>query len=343
MHTVSYSWYTFTNIVTGVVFGLAQPSFERTFTHLLAWSWYAAYSAAAYVLRLHRKRVHVPSERTPLLSVEQRTTDSEGSLASGSSERQPTQQSGSVNDSEISERSGLESWQAWSTWSKQLRTEFSDGLGTLESWTSASLRVISVCIIIAWAVAGSFVSVMPIDNAGLLASDTCGLWGLKDDANDAAQDKVALTRGRMEARAGQYARDCYPPQSTASVNQCSVFKYPLIPTFEFNRNQACPFVNETYCDDTGYTAVRFSTGLVDATRIGINTSKPPKFNRTSICVPLNLRDRDQGGPEFVERGSEAWRWRYDLGPVGGPEDPSEYTFYQYWDPFDSDVRSYTMR
>lgn len=77
---------------------------------------------------------------------------------------------------------------------------------------------------------------------------------------------------------------------------------------------------------------------MDARFTGVKAADPPKFNRTMMCVPLNI---DQG---FVKRTSDqAGHWGYNLGPVSSDEYTSNYTFRQYGDPFTFDVRSYTTR
>jgi hypothetical protein len=152
----------------------------------------------------------------------------------------------------------------------------------------------------------------PASKAVLSGSKNCGLWELTPDANGAAQDQDALIQGRKETRAGQYSRDCYGPQLAPSFDQCNLFKERSIPTAEMDMEQQCPFVNETYCQGNGYTAVRFTTGLVDASQIGINAPSAPQFNRTMMCVPLNMVY-----PSFyIEKIDETdGHFGYNLGPV----------------------------
>lgn len=164
---------------------------------------------------------------------------------------------------------------------------------------------------------------VPGDKAALSGSTTCGVWVLRDDANSAAQDADALVQGDKETRAGQYARDCYGPRSAASLNQCLIFRKPYVPTSKIETGQQCLFVNETYCSSTGFTAVKFSRGLADANRIGINADKAPNFNRTMMCVPLNMH------PGFAERiDNQTGQWGYDFGPVSGDGYTSHFTFRQ---------------
>ena len=203
---------------------------------------------------------------------------------------------------------------------------------------------IIISISIAWSVAGAFVTTLSADEAALSGSKTCGLWGLTDVANGAAQDVDALIQGEKETRAGQYSRDCYGPKSTISLDQCLLFRNSIVPTSRIDMGQQCPFANESYCTGTGATAVRFTTGLVDAAVIGINAKTAPKFNRTTMCVPLNIEEPPRG-PGFVKetRKSLLGWWAHDLGPVESEQYSSKYTFEQFGDPFDYRVTSYTMR
>ena len=95
------------------------------------------------------------------------------------------------------------------------------------------------------------------------------------------------------------------------------------------------------CD--GHNAVKFTTKSVDAAYLGINTKKASSFDRTTICVPLNMRNKSEGGPGFVESTGPRGFWGYDLGWLDDDESDSKYTFEQEGDPLEYDVRSYTMR
>lgn len=207
---------------------------------------------------------------------------------------------------------------------------------TVAKWTSAILLIFGTCYIIS----GAFLTKFPAGEAALSGSNTCGVWGLRDNAKPSAQDADASVQGQRESRASQYARDCYGPRSTISINQCLAFKERRIPQTNIQTGQQCPFINETYCPGTGYTAVKFETEYVDATVIGVNTNPPPKFKRTAMCVPLDLK---AGFAEDLGEGRRKGEWGYRLGHKSSDEYKSNYTFEQFGDPFSYDVRSYTMR
>lgn len=208
----------------------------------------------------------------------------------------------------------------------------------LREWASRLVSVAVILLSIAYAVAGAFITSIPSERFALSGSTNCGLWGLRDDANWAAQDEDDLIQGRKELRAGLYARNCYVQRAVAGLDQCKIFAEPRIDISTMTGLE-CPFVNSTYCSGSSFTTARFSTGMMDTKRIGLNFAQRPSINRTTLCVPLNL---DAG---FVKRLNNAHgQWGYDLGPVESDVDyKSNYTFEQSGDPFYYDVRAYTMR
>nr|OQO17714.1 hypothetical protein B0A51_14464 [Rachicladosporium sp. CCFEE 5018] len=189
-----------------------------------------------------------------------------------------------------------------------------------------------------WALATDHASKNSAGEIALSGAVTCGYWGLRADANDKALNKDALEQGSKEARAGQYARDCYGFRTSNGPNQCEVFKEPSIETLEVFENQTCPFAEKKYCEDSQNTARILTTGLVDAKSLGINADRTPLLNRTTMCVPLDI---DAGFARKPSDDSSIGAWEYYLGPKGDHNE-TEYTFRQFGDPFDFDVRSYTM-
>lgn len=280
------------NLVVGVLFGLAQPSFERILTHLIAGIGYLW-------TKLHRAEVDQHPER--------------GGLIVASLPQEKT------------ERNWFQSLYDW--------------IFTKANAVKATSLVLLV-IAAAYMIAGAFATQFPVEQAALSASKRCSAWDLRNDAKAAAQDDDALIQGEREARAGQNARECYGARLETSLENCSKFKEQNIGTLEMKKEQQCPFMNETFCPGSGFTAVKFTTGLVDAKTIGINAYNAPKFNRTMICVPLDL---DAGFAEDLGNGTRKGEWGYNLGPVSSDEYQSNYTFRQYGDPFTYDVRSYTLR
>ena len=120
----------------------------------------------------------------------------------------------------------------------------------MESLGTIVLRIGTVIIIafgIGWAVAGSFVTMMPNEETALVASSSCGSWGLEQNPVSEAEDKDDLILGQKETRAGQYVRNCYPPTQGANLDQCSLFRNAYIPSTKIEKH-ICPFVDGSYCD-----------------------------------------------------------------------------------------------
>jgi hypothetical protein len=155
-------------------------------------------------------------------------------------------------------------------------------------------------------------------------------------------DTDDLLQAQKETRSGQYARDCYGQRSVTNPDHCNFFNSQAILYDDILLEQECPFEYFSLCAGGGYTAVRFSTGLVEASKIGINSPNPPKFNRTTICVPLNM---EQGFIKEIppDKQHRDYQYEYDLGPVGNSEYQSNHTFHMFGDPFEWAVPAYSVR
>lgn len=185
-------------------------------------------------------------------------------------------------------------------------------------------------------VSGVFLTAWSPAKSALSSSSICGVWMLSDTDANKTLDEYESEQGQKESRAGEYARDCYGSQSSTSLNRCSIFATPEIPTLKVTKEVECPFERKDYCAGDEYPAVKFDTGFVDAKLLGINVRSAPKFQRKTICVPLDV---GSGFVEDVGEGDEKDHWGYSLG---GTDDNETYTFKQYGDPFNFDVRSYTL-
>ncbi|KAJ9615771.1 hypothetical protein H2200_001848 [Cladophialophora chaetospira] len=148
---------------------------------------------------------------------------------------------------------------------------------------------------IAYAFGSPFAAQLSADTSGLVKSDKCGSWTLKNDAGPEATDQYDLVQADKERQATQYAADCYALRGNANRNRCKFFEHASIP-YRITKNQRCPFQDLNFCP-SNYAAVKFSTGRFSASLIGINSSKPPKLSRTSVCTPLDLL----GNPKHFAR------------------------------------------
>ena len=209
------------------------------------------------------------------------------------------------------------------------------------SKVAAFLIAVSVVVFgIAFSVAGTFANGVTNGTAALSESKDWGLWTLEDDANSVAQDDDdLLVQGPRETAAAQYADNCYVSTPSTSFGQCTRFRHADIPRTQPERGLRCPFVNQTYCAGNASMTVRFTTDLVDAGYIGVRAKEPPKLNRTTLCVPLNI-DADDLVYHYEDLPAH---WEYNFGSVNGTLHKADYTFRQQGDPWNWDVRSYTMR
>ena len=189
------------------------------------------------------------------------------------------------------------------TFRKDFNKRHAAGIVLISSWIFG--------LFIAWAVAGIFSAKIATDRAALSSSTECGIWRFDDDeAGEEAAYRDDLHLYRQEARAGQYARNCY--DTSASLDQdkaastCGFFYQQRIDYHEPKRGARCMFTDYELCAEGLFSAIEFDTGLVDATVIGINAANPFKFRRRTTCSPLNVSEEyvkqvsknDDGSPTF---------------------------------------------
>jgi hypothetical protein len=97
----------------------------------------------------------------------------------------------------------------------------------------------------------------------------------------------------------------------------------------------CPFQNEI-CGQN--QTVTFTTDAIDAGELGINSKHPPKFRRSTSCVPLSMEY------PFIQNettnGVTTYYYYYGQKPLDNPR--SNYTFTTTGDPFDRLVPAYEV-
>ena len=202
---------------------------------------------------------------------------------------------------------------------------------------------------IAWALGGSFFTTVSVGESGLSSSKTCGSYSLKANNTDpVSESRDDLVQAQKESRAGQYGRECYPDAPVLSPDHCNFFDSQAIPS-HLKFEQQCPFENHTFCNGN-YTAVTLSTGIegsdgfVDASVLGLHSTKRPRFRRTSTCVPLNMR---QGFIKQIPPDSDHIdnQFEYYLGPVSDSTSgyEAEYTFKMFGDPSRWEIPTYLVK
>ena len=190
-------------------------------------------------------------------------------------------------------------------------------------------------LFVAQAIAGVFSAKIASDRTGLSSSKYCGIWQLDDNAGREATDGDDLNNYQKEARASQYASNCYVSPDSTSTLSCEIFYNQSI-AFTTKTHQRCPFTSSELCLDGLYSGVTFDTGLVDASLIGINSALTPKFRRTSTCSPLNMSEPYVEGPS---EGANDTTYRYYYGR----KDNADYTFKTLGNPFEWLVPAYSVK
>ena len=190
-------------------------------------------------------------------------------------------------------------------------------------------------LFIAQAIAGVFSAKISSDKAGLSSSKHCGIWQFNEDAGGEAADRDDLYNYQKEARASQYARNCYNSLDPTDPFSCKIFYNQSI-AYNTKTHQACPFASSELCHDGLYSAVSFDTGYVDASVVGINSPKTHKFRRRTSCSPLNMSE-----PYVLQSSSDtngtAYRYYY------GSKDNADYTFNTSGHPFEWLVPVYSVK
>ena len=139
------------------------------------------------------------------------------------------------------------------------------------------------------AIADAFSAKIASNRIGLSSSKNCGIWQFDDAAGEESAYRDDLNNHRKEARASEYARNCYNSPETVSTLSCKIFYNQSI-AYSTQVDQRCPFSSSELCLGGLYSAVTFDTGVVDASVIGINAPSTHKFRRTTTCSPLNMSE-----------------------------------------------------
>lgn len=213
-------------------------------------------------------------------------------------------------------------------------------LSHLKKQTESPALVLVVCstvlfgIFVAQVVASTFSAKIASDRAGLVASQTCGIWQFDDKAGKEAADLDDLHNYQKESHASQYARTCYNAPHPDDPFSCRIF-YNRSIKFSTKTDQLCPFASPELCSGGLYSAVSFDTGLIDASVIGINAYETHKFRRTTVCSPLNMSE-----PYIVSSESTN---NTDYHYYYGAKDDIEYTFNTSGQPFEWLVPVYSVK
>ena len=191
-------------------------------------------------------------------------------------------------------------------------------------------------LFVAEVIAGIFSAQIASDRAALSSSKHCGIWEVDYDVGDEISYRSDLHSYGKEARASQYARNCYHlPNPTDSVG-CNFFYNQSI-SFVTQTEQQCPFISPELCSNGLYSAAAFDTGYVDAGVIGINSPTSYKFRRKSSCSPLNMSEPYVRGEHSQDPNNATYRYYY------GHKDNWNFTFETSGNPFNWLVPTYSAK
>jgi hypothetical protein len=193
-----------------------------------------------------------------------------------------------------------------------------------------------LALFIARVIATLFSAKVATDNAARWSSESgyCGVWRLnttKSGKSKAVLNDIMYMREK-EARAGEYARNCYGHATTLQSMHCDFFyrqkiKYDAAPVWD------CSFAEEV-CFPYQQSIV-FDTGSVDINDIGVNSKHPYKFRRRTNCSALSVEDQ-YVHPE-TKNGATTYYYKY--GTKGG----DNYTYKTTGNPHDWHAPNYLVR
>ena len=174
---------------------------------------------------------------------------------------------------------------------------------------------------IAIQVCGVMPSLIATDSIALSEHPNCGVY-----FPNATDDREMFSISR-EYESITWAQSCYGPAEGS--DGCDLLLQDSIPK-SVEESVRCPF-GEHMCHGGSNSAVRFSTGPVDARTIGINTPHRYEFQRSTTCSPLNMNEsyvrlsRGDGGLAFdyyyggsVVYGKASWNTSYSIHSIGAP-------------------------
>ena len=157
-----------------------------------------------------------------------------------------------------------------------------------QQWKSPAASVVVIVnvlfgVFVALTVAGVFSAKIQSDKVGLSSSSQCGIWRPDEKAGVEIADLEDLKSYTEEAQASQYARNCYGPQDQYKTLSCG-YSYNESIEFTTTPDEECPFTSQELCLGGFYSAIRFDTGKVDASVLGINDRQRHMFRRKNLLT-----------------------------------------------------------
>lgn len=200
---------------------------------------------------------------------------------------------------------------------------------TVRKWleNNTILGIVVLGAFVAWAIGSVFSAGVSNNRAALWDSEYCGVWKFNSSAAgiDAATRHDIYDR-QKEARAGEYAQNCYGSADLLKSGRCNLFYKPTI-KYTAEPRWGCPFPVDKMCVQ-GQQPMHFYTDLIDPNDIGINSEHLFKFRRNSTCSPLTWEDSYVSNKTaengeityYYEFGNTGHNYNYSYSTTGNPHD-----------------------
>lgn len=141
------------------------------------------------------------------------------------------------------------------------------------------------------------------DSVALSNHPQCGDWVYKYRSGYSGQPLLQFEH-KTEAEAGKYAADCYG--SFSDSDSCSKFINSTL-AYTVENSTSCPFDGDDVCD--GNPVVRFGTGKVPVSVLGINAPDSYSISRSMTCSPL-VAGEDHIALGISDKGDPLWQYWY---------------------------------
>ncbi|KAK6428111.1 hypothetical protein LTR95_015747 [Oleoguttula sp. CCFEE 5521] len=170
----------------------------------------------------------------------------------------------------------------------------------------------SALIFVLVIVLGTLANLLSGDSTALIASPTCGYYGIIKDGPRPAKFLSLNRNSRRQGAVGSYARDCYDGRGN-TLEGCNLFTKQSLP-YGAEDDIPCPFGGDMCVTGAETGAIKFSTPPLPAEYLGLNLGASLEFERTTTCAPL-VRNSSFLSHAKPPNQDTSGSWNYDYGPA----------------------------
>ena len=209
----------------------------------------------------------------------------------------------------------------------------------LTRWHIFLIGIFTLCLSVTTVVfiaGGIFFTRIKTNGPAPLGSKKCGLWVFDRERGGAeAATRAGIRDLEKEIRAGEYAQHCYGSAEKFDAIQCNFLYRSKLLFSPPQYTTDCPFQNEI-CGQN--QTVTFMTDTVEASDLGINSPRSPKFRRRTSCTPLSMEY------PFIRNGTHngTTTYYYYYGEKLLHSPPLDYTYTTTSDPFNGLAPAYDV-